>query len=138
VVLPEEWRAEELAFILELAYCANVGFDNDEGRGSHVIMRALAQPKDRNAVSWPRLDGEWFELELQFLGVRDLRIEQFGPGALQLNGFLIEDYSGRGWDGINFKVEDYEDNRLSLYCNRVIVKSRMPLLCRPTYLPLTA
>lgn len=122
-------RSNEVVFILELSYSANVD-DETEG-GSSLVMRVLAQPR---GDGWPRRDGEWFEMVLRFLGVRDLRVGPFGPGPLQVMGFVIDDWSDRQLEGISYKVGDYEDDRISFCCARVVVESRGALHAAPASL----
>ncbi len=133
---PAGWNAEEIAFILDVMYCANVDGDDPDEQGSFIAMRALGQPRDRSVPSWPSLNGAWFEVRLRFLGVRDVRLDRFGPGPQQVMGFSIDDYSDRGWDGVTYKIGDYEDDRIAFYCSRIIVESRVPLEHRPMFLPL--
>jgi hypothetical protein len=127
---PLDGRAEEITFILDLSYHANV--DDEIEDGSSLVMRALAQP--RGAGPWPRADGEWFEVTLRFLGVQDLRLSAFGPGPRQVMGFAIDDWSDRQLEGIHHKVGDYEDDRISFFCARVVVESRRALPSPPEFL----
>lgn len=123
-------RAEEIAFILDLSYLANV--NNEIESGSSLVMRSLAQP--RAAGPWPAVHGEWFEVTLRFLGVQDLRLSGFGPGPRQVMGFAIDDCSDRQLEGIAYRVGDYEDDRISFFCARVVVESRRALQSPPDFL----
>lgn len=127
---PDIASSAEIAFILDLSFHANV--DNEVEGGSSVVMRALAQP--RAADSWPRVDGEWFEVNLRFLGVRDLRLSAFGPGPRQVMGFVIDDWSDRQLEGIAYKVADDEGDSLSFVCARIVIESRCTLQSPPQFL----
>ena len=128
--VPADWQPGEIAFVLDLVYSAN----GDEGNDSVVVMRALAQPKASTISTWPLHHGDWFEVTLRFVGARELRLDGFGPGAQQVVGFAIDDSSDRGWEGVTYKVEDYEGGRISFYCNHVAVESRHQLPRAPEFL----
>jgi hypothetical protein len=125
-----EGRAEEIAFILDLCFYANV--DNEIEEGASLVMRALAQP--RGSPSWPCVQAEWFEVTLRFLGVQNLRLSAFGPGPRQVMGFSIDDCADRQMEGIRYEVTDYEDDRLSFFCTQFVVESRRALQSLPKFL----
>ena len=64
---------------------------------------------------------ETFRLHLRFTGVQSFELHEFGGGWTQIMGFDIVDVSDRQWDKIKFEVIDYEDQRLSFFCETVEV-----------------
>lgn len=63
-----------------------------------------------------KLSDPWMPMDLA-----SLRSEHSGFGLLQLTGFDIEDVSNNGLEVLNYRVADYEENRVNFYCKSIIV-----------------
>jgi hypothetical protein len=57
------------------------------------------------------------------VGVQELYLKDFGGPPTQVVGFDIADILDRGWEDIQFRVEDYEHDRMRLLCKDIEVKS---------------
>jgi hypothetical protein len=64
-----------------------------------------------------------YKLELEFNGVTDLRLKDFGGGETRIIGFDIEEIANRQWDKINWKVLDFEHDSIEFLCRSVRVIS---------------
>ena len=56
-----------------------------------------------------------FEIKLQFSGVTNLKINEFGNDVTRIIGFDIQDVKNNQWEGIAWEVLDYEEDRLHFY-----------------------
>ncbi len=107
------WAPNELAFIERLEF--GPGLNSDES--ASLLIVGLFQGRD--VVGWPAIDEPMYRVTLLFDGVQGLALKEFGSAHVQIMGFDVRSISDRGWDGINFEVEDYEDGRIRLSCGRV-------------------
>ncbi len=87
---------------------------------SALEISALFQRRVREK-GWPSPDGMVYPVSLAFSGVRNLSLEDFGGGRVQIMGFDISSVADRGWENVNFEVSDYEDGKLFFYCVSVRV-----------------
>jgi len=110
------WAASDLCFIESI----NISTQSDEGFTS-VAMVALFQRRESSTGSWPNDRDPKFRVTLAFDGVRDLALKMTGGGPLPLMGFDLHDISSKGWEGLNFEVEDYEDATISFRCAKARV-----------------
>jgi hypothetical protein len=53
--------------------------------------------------------------------VSQFEVKGFGGGHTQLLYLVVEDVSDRQWDRVRFRVGDAEDDKMSFYCNAVVV-----------------
>jgi hypothetical protein len=100
------WKAEEVAYITELHWTSD-----DK---SSLTMVTLVQPRDQLTKSWPRREGPWYNVTIQFSEVRNFSLVKFALPQ-QLMGFSVENLKERGLEGINYYVEDYENGIIEFY-----------------------
>lgn len=105
------WSPSELAYIEDLELRSSLG------EPSTLEIRALFQR--RGSAGWPDPDGAFARVRLRFEGVGGLHLKDFGGGAVQVMGFDIHYIGDRGWEGIKFEIEDYEDGRIAFMCRGV-------------------
>jgi hypothetical protein len=117
------WNPSDVAFIQALHAEA------DERGELFVRLRVMAQPRSALAGSWPSANREWFEVVFRFDQVRQLGLKGLDGWPRQLMGFAIDDISDRGWEGIRFHVQDYEEGAIEFYCYQVAIESVMPGEC---------
>lgn len=89
--------------------------------GSTLRLDALFQ---KHCNPWPDREGLFTPVVLQFDGVRNLSLMGFGGGPRQVMGFEVVDVSKDQLEGIRYSVGDYEDDRISFFCQNVQVVSK--------------
>lgn len=115
------WNPSDLAFIEQLEYTAQTS-DED----STLVCTAIFQRSDASDGSGPNDVSPRFRLRILFVGVRGLHIKDFGGPPTQIMGFDIVDISDRGWEGVTFSIEDYEDGLIGFYCKNIRIASVTP------------
>ena len=103
------WSPRSLAIIKNL-----------ELKSDRLVIDALFQA---TAKSWPDFSKEMFRVVIVFDGVGNLQMKGFGGGPVQIMGFDIHFVGDRGLEGINYEIEDYEDNRISFFCRGISIQS---------------
>jgi hypothetical protein len=73
----------------------------------------------RNRVSWPDMNAEFLEVRIGFKDVSDFRVAFTGSGLQQVSGLDIIDVSENGLEGINFEIEDYENDVIKFACKEI-------------------
>jgi hypothetical protein len=96
------WQPSDIACI------RRVWFENCDGQSFDLALRALLQPRPPLSAGWPDPQGVFWEAEIAFHGVRDLRLIPCGPWDIQTPGFAIEDIRDRQWEGVNLLAYDCE------------------------------
>ncbi len=109
------WSPRDLATIESVVLRAD-----PELCGSSLILETLFQPR---ADSWPNFEEAMFRVTISFDAVKGLRLKEFGGGPVQIMGFDIHFVGDRGMEGINYEVEDYEDDRIHFVCRGVSILS---------------
>jgi hypothetical protein len=102
-----EWKASDVAYLSELRW---VGYD-----GSSLAVVAIVQPRSSVRPVWPDEAGPWYRAVLQFDGVCGLNVKDFGPCRRQIMGFSVERIADRGFERLNYHVEDYENGAIEFY-----------------------
>jgi len=74
----------------------------------------------RHQNAWPDFTLSFTKLLLRFEGIRALAINNYQENIFQVMGFDIIDQSNFGQR--IYKVEDYEDGKISFYCDEIIVE----------------
>ena len=87
---------------------------------SNLEVIALFQ---KRADSWPNFDKEMFRVVISFTDVSNLSLKEFGSGGVQIMGFDIRYIGDRGLEGINYEIDDYEDNRICFNCRSINIHS---------------
>jgi len=115
------WNPSDLAVITRLELVSSEKLSNTKMR-----INALFQPR---TDAWPNFEEEVFEVVIDFDGVGNLTLKEFGGGFVQIMGFDINFVGDRGMEGINFRIEDYEDDRIRFDCSGITIQSatRVPL-----------
>ncbi|WP_166246558.1 hypothetical protein [Paenibacillus turpanensis] len=68
-------------------------------------------------------DKNTYIITLQFKGVQNLHISSTADYGIQLSSFEIIDIKDDGWCDLNYKVNDYETENVTFYCNHIEVIS---------------
>jgi len=97
------WDCADIAFLRRFAF-ENV----DDGALFDLSLVVLLQPRPPHSARWPDSRGAFWELEIVFQRVRDLKITVTGPWDIQTPGFVIEDIGAWQWEGIGLRVYDEE------------------------------
>lgn len=108
------WDPNDLAFI------ERIELKNHQDNTTTIAIDGLFQ---RRGKSWPDFEKEIYRVTMVFENVSNLKLNDFGGGLVQIMGFDIHFIGDRGWEGINYEVEDYEDDRISFNCSDVLVQS---------------
>jgi hypothetical protein len=69
-----------------------------------------------------------FRMHLRFAGVTGLRLEGFGSALTQIMGFEIADIADRGWEGLFWRIGDYEDDKIEFFCHTAEIAWVKPIL----------
>ena len=96
------WDCADVAFLRRFA------FENCDGASFDLSLVVLMQPRPPLTSRWPDPRGAFWEVEMAFQGVRDLRITVTGPWDMQTPGFVIEDIRAWQWEGVRLRVYDEE------------------------------
>ena len=128
------WKPTDIAFIRELRFTS--AFELDDGtKTSRVALRVLLQPRLPLFEGWPDPQGRFWEVQIEFDGVRELNVEQDGSGDIQVQGFDLEDHTGSQMEGINVQVLDYEFGCISFWARSAKILSCREVATRPTSSP---
>lgn len=101
------WEPSDIAFIKSL-----------EWSGRNLVIVFYCQLR-KNANGWPDTSKYFFEISITFNNVSSLKLNFNTAGLQQVSGFDIMDISEDGLEGINFKIEDYENDSISFNCEEV-------------------
>jgi len=110
-IIPGVWKPSDIAFITKIEWYEGL-----------LMLTCLSQSKIGHK-GWPDISGRFYNLNISFGHVSDLQLKFPSPGVHQISGFDIIDISDKGWEGINFEVEDYEGGSLSFKCQEIIIES---------------
>jgi len=128
------WKPPDVAFIRELRFFGLVELE-DGTATSRVALCTLLQPRPPLSKGWPDPRGSFWEVRIEFDGVRELKINQGGSGDIQVQGFDIEDHSRSQMEGVSLRVLDYESHCISFWARSARVVSCTRSTTRPTSLP---
>lgn len=95
---------------------SGIGFSN-----AARVQRVVVERGEEGLTVSLRLtrEADHTEFEWRFDGVTQLR---FRGDSTELLGVLLlqcEDVSSLGWDGIRYRVKDYEEEFVSFYCEAI-------------------
>jgi hypothetical protein len=62
------------------------------------------------------IEDEERRLLLSFFGVREFRLKQEASSLLQMTLITIESIGRDGWEGLNYRAREEEEDSLFLYC----------------------
>lgn len=71
-----------------------------------------------------RSDGS--KINLRFLGVTTFSVAELNWQDPVIMGFVIKNISDQGWEGLNWEVLDYENNRIHFYARDAEVLAVVP------------
>jgi hypothetical protein len=112
------WQPSDLAYIESVQFTAQ-----DGDHLAEVFITGLLQRRDSALREWPSEGATTYRITIRFLGVRQLRLKEFGGPPTQIMGFDIIDESGRGLECVQFTIEDYEHDRIGFTCTAIEVVS---------------
>lgn len=61
--------------------------------------------------------------ELRFVGVRELRFRGERTELQEIVLLTAEDVSSHGWEGVRFRVKDYEEEFISFLCAEIELRT---------------
>lgn len=110
-VVMGRWTPTDLAFVERLEF----------GRGSDsaTAIKLVGMFQRRDVWRWPDVDKPMHRVTMLFDGVAGLNLKDFGSAPTQIMGFDIHAIGDRGWEGVHFEIQDYEDGRIRFFCDRV-------------------
>jgi hypothetical protein len=96
----------------------NWSTDNRFAKAARVIRVVLARDNDDGLILQLKLtyDSDHSEMEWRFVGVTQLQFHGESTDLLALVLLQCEDVSSHGWEGIRFRVKDYEEEFVSFLC----------------------
>lgn len=104
-----EWQPGDVAFIKSL-----------EWSDQNLLASCYCQSRDSHNP-WPDLSQNFFELSLKFIRVCDVNVAFSGSPLQHIGSFNIIDLSDNRLEDFNFQIEDYEEGRISFYCQAIEV-----------------
>jgi hypothetical protein len=119
------WDCADIAFLRGFA------FENFDWASFDVSLVVLLQPRPPLSARWPTPNGAFWETEILFQCVRDLRITVTGPWDIETPGFVIEDISAWQWEGIRLRVYDVEGAPVSFNARSASVRRCHPAEAGP-------
>lgn len=75
---------------------------------------------------WPNRLEDFVEVEVQFRNIMQFKLNFEGADKQSVLGFDVVDISAKGWENINFQIEDYENDRISFFCEAIEVLHVFP------------
>lgn len=117
-----DWQVSDIAFIKAVSVLPSSDY-----RNFSLEITFLSQGR-KTASSWPDTKSFFDEISIVFSDVSNLKLNFEGTSIPQIAGFDIVDVSNQGWEGINFQIEDYENDRISFNCRDVEAKSVKPAI----------
>jgi hypothetical protein len=67
-----------------------------------------------------------FAMRIRFHGIQGLSLGPIGGGLAQIPGLYIDNIAERGWEGLFWKIGDFEDSRISFHAADVSILSVEP------------
>ena len=110
------WQPADVAYIRSLYYQAQ-----QTGNPAELQLECILERRDTAKQGWPSQSNRRFKADFRFTGVTDLSIKEFGCGDTQIMGFDVVDLSERGWEGVRYEVQDYENGRIHFLCANIEV-----------------
>ncbi len=112
----------------DIAFIEKVDFSVDEldSSKSNLVIHFICQTR-KDIVSWPNDKLPFYNTKILFSGVRALNIKFAGSGRIQVMGFVIDDVSRKGWESINYEVQDYENGVICFYCKTYEAKGLLEI-----------
>jgi hypothetical protein len=110
------WSPSDLAFITEFHYSQEL-----DGKWS-ILITCLFQNSE-NHTSWPSVDDDFCHVQIHFSRVSNFNIKNVTSNPIQITGFDIIDISIDGCENTNFSIVDYENERISFFCENVRIYS---------------
>jgi len=115
-----EWCPSDFAFIKAM----------DWSVGTLVIVFYCQLRAQR--YEWPDTSETFFEVSISFEKTSGLKLDFSGTGLHQVSGFEVLDVSENGWEKINFRIEDHENESIGFNCEDVVINSvSKPILLVP-------
>lgn len=112
------WNPGDLAFI------CTINWDEQGTDGySQLNLTTIFQKSIDGLHEWPSNESPWYRVDICFLGVSKLLIQDLGPGCFQVMGFDIVNIAKSSWEGKSFQIIDYEDEKISFYCESIRIKN---------------
>jgi hypothetical protein len=102
-------------------------------RGHTIVLKLLfeTRPDDGSCTLVLDLADEQTRgssvVRVQFSGVSDLSIREFGGGITQLLNLNIDDVRDRQWSNVAYRVTELEREAISFLCRDVVILTRYPL-----------
>jgi hypothetical protein len=116
------WNPADIAFVRSLQYEVT-----DDPPASALEIEFIAIRREMAPNGWPFAGAPYYRVRMRFQGIRNLQLKGFGEYPPQMVGFEITDISDRGWERIQFQVEDYENDRLSFWCEDAAIVAVEPV-----------
>ncbi len=85
------------------------------------VVRVLLERSDEGLILFLKLiaDSDHSEMEWRFVRVTQLKFRGESTELLGLVLLQCEDVTSQGWEGIRFRVKDYEGEFLSFFCEDI-------------------
>ncbi len=112
-----KWKPSDLAFITGLHY-----FCDSEGCWCLLLTGLFKEKSDYKPINHSTKEN-FFKIQIQFSGIHTLNLEGVMFNPISISGFDILDISDRGWEKVHFSIGDYEDDRISFFCENIEIRA---------------
>lgn len=102
----KDWSPNSVAFIKEVHWVSG-----------DLVMTCYCQVRGKK-YQWPDFIENFFAMRIIFKDIESFELK-INSELQQITGFDILDISDRGFEKINFEIEDYEDNVIRFCCRDI-------------------
>lgn len=112
------WSPENLAYIKKFKYISS--YEQEE---SKIVISGVMQLRDLDNSEWPSDKLPFYEIELEFISISNLKLNDFTNDKTQIMGFEIFNIEDKNWENLIYHISDYEEGKIDFYCRDVSVLS---------------
>ncbi|WP_437576194.1 hypothetical protein [Sorangium sp. So ce887] len=102
--------------LASMGYVVQLGLERAFGEGGYSNLMLMIRLRD------PKSDKE---TDIVFDGVAQLRFRGESVALTELVLLIAEDISGRGWEGLSYRVTDAEEEFVCFLCRSIEVKGQV-------------
>ncbi|WP_437598944.1 hypothetical protein WMF28_39730 [Sorangium sp. So ce590] len=102
--------------LASMGYVVRLEIEREFGEGEDSSLMLMVRLRD------PKNDKE---IDIVFDGVAQLKFSGESVALTELVLLVVEDISGRGWEGLSYRVTDAEEEFVCFLCRSIDVKGQV-------------